>query len=177
MYKLAQLKEAEVRGVVAALVDNGVLAVDSPEQFEKVASDTAAMLDGYDYDINDVAQAAQYSMQKTASADAVTEAMGELTMHKLAGDINDDEFNYIAAGILKEAGLFSDTPAEKVQKAAKGAVKKVKGTAEDAAKAVSKFGKKNAKTLKALGKGGAIAAALGAAGYGGKKLYDSLSSN
>jgi hypothetical protein len=67
MIKLAQFKEAEVRGVVAALIDTGILPIETKEQFEKVASDTGEMLSGYDYDLADVANAAAYSFNKQAA--------------------------------------------------------------------------------------------------------------
>lgn len=69
MEKLAQLKEAEVCGVLSALVDKGLLPVNSPKQFEKVAAYMSNAVDGYDYSLVDLVGAAEDALKKTAGDD------------------------------------------------------------------------------------------------------------
>lgn len=69
MEKLAQLKEAEVCGVLSALVDKGLLPVNSPKQFEKVAAYMSNAVEGYDYSFVDLVGAAEDALKKTAVED------------------------------------------------------------------------------------------------------------
>ena len=71
MKKLAQLKEAEVCGVLSALVDKGLLPVNSPKQFEKVAAYMSNAVEGYDYSLVDLVGAAEDAMKKTASDEKI----------------------------------------------------------------------------------------------------------
>ena len=106
MNKIAELvKEAEVRGVLAALVDGGHLKVASQEEFDALTEVVSASIDGYDHDLNTVlsktAEVIEYlengDFEKEAGEaeideTAVMAAFGELSMMKMAGQIDEEAF-------------------------------------------------------------------------------------
>ena len=115
--KFAQVKEAEVRGVLAAFVDNGLINVQTPQQFDKLASVVSNNLPA-SYTVDDIANLTLPAMQKVAedSSDNATQmALGELALMKVAGQVSDAEFDAMAEGILKEAE--SNTAGEKLDAA------------------------------------------------------------
>lgn len=105
MDKYAMLKTAEVSGVLAAFVDSGVMPPMDTDDFdyltEKVAEylpdqytveDIAAVTDAV---INDAYDGYDDSMDKTAEEvlyGDIAPVIGTAYMAKLAGDINDEEF-------------------------------------------------------------------------------------
>ena len=109
MDKLAYLvKEAEVRGVLAGLVDTGHLKVASVEDIDAMAGAVSDMIEGTDYDLDTVLdktaelieylnsdEYAQEEQEKTAGEideTARMAAFGELSMMKMAGEIDEDSF-------------------------------------------------------------------------------------
>lgn len=123
MDKIATLvKEAEVRGVLAGLVDAGHLKVASYEDLEALTSAVSSCLD-QNYDLDDVlsktAEVLDYlenedGIEKEAGEideTAVMAAFGELSMMKMAGQIDDETFAAAAEELgfqVKEAGAMAD---------------------------------------------------------------------
>lgn len=108
MEKIAEMaKEAEVRGVLAAFVDQGLLKVASAEAFDELAGKVAAVIAPDGYTIEDIAAATDSLLtsgfsEKTAAEQDDTArkaALGDLLMMKMAGEIDDATFS-------KEAGLL-----------------------------------------------------------------------
>lgn len=108
MEKIAELaKEAEVRGVLAAFVDQGLLKVASTDDFDQLAAKVASIVADDGYTIEDIAGATASlqgggDTEKTAAEQEDTArkaALGELLMMKMAGEIDDQTFT-------NEAGLL-----------------------------------------------------------------------
>lgn len=117
MNKLAQVREQEVRGVLAALVDKGHVKVASRGDFDKLAYVVAENV-GYEYDVNDIIGVTgavlnggmdkTAGMQKTAARMHESNcyaALGELLLMKTAGMVDDGTF-------VKEAEVLTDAAAE-----------------------------------------------------------------
>lgn len=179
----AAVREAEVRGALAAFIDGGLMESLEQASFDKLASDVAGMLeDGYT--VEDIATCAgqclnpEASQEKTA-AEAVQFAMGGLLMNKIAGVITDEQFAEAVESLLKEAAEAKmpkpKTPGKKTMPAqiaddqAKKELAKAKQEAaagkkaiEESAKQISKY----KKLLKGVGAAGALGTvAAGVAGY------------
>lgn len=146
MNKIASLvKEAEVRGVLAGLVDGGHLKIASVEDLEALTEAVSGAVEGYDYDLNtilsktaEVIEAQENEGQdKEASEDEVDEtavmaAFGELSMMKMAGEIDEDSFEKEASK-LKAMLEGAKAVGSKVKGAAAKA-KELPGKAKDSAK-------------------------------------------
>jgi len=117
MYKYAEeVKQAEVRGCIAAWIDAGQIKVASEGAFEDLCSKVAANLSD-DYDLQKVAAVTEAvlsgGMKKTASQEtARNAALGELLLMKTAGQIDDSTFVKAAEELMKIGGTST---AEKVQ--------------------------------------------------------------
>lgn len=117
MYKLAeQVKEAEVRGCMAAFVDAGMVKVAGQAAFDELCSVVADNV-GDNYDLAKVAavteavlNGAPARMTKVAAETARNAALGELLMMKVAGEIDDRTFVKTAQELAKMAyfGLGGD---------------------------------------------------------------------
>lgn len=108
MDKIATLvKEAEVRGVLAGLADAGHLKIASAEELEAFTEAVSGLLPDTEYDLNDVlnktAEVLEYlesgeKLEKEAGEaeeidqTAVMAAFGELSMMKMAGEIDEEAF-------------------------------------------------------------------------------------
>ena len=105
------VKQAEVAGVLAGLVDADLIKIASEEDFEVITDVVAENLSN-DYDLDEVlaktAEVFEYleevdgePLEKTAEEEYVEAmaALGEATMDKLAGELDDEEFEKIAASI------------------------------------------------------------------------------
>ncbi len=116
MEKLAHLvKEAEVRGVLAGLVDGGLLKVASLEELEMLTQAVASSIEGYDYSLEDV-------LEKTAAVLKVAEedeanAQDEPTIEDVFNDLTElhssgkiDDETYEAA--LHELSAILDAASE-----------------------------------------------------------------
>ena len=136
MDKLAQIRDSEVRGVLAAFVDNGLIKCASREDFDNLAEAVSANV-GYDYDINTIADVTDALLSddnvKTAGeqddegadegiADCMS-AIGELYMRKTAGEIDDITFEEAADDLLKEAGVV-DTLMKRIRPSRSARAKK-----------------------------------------------------
>lgn len=125
MNKIASLvKEAEVRGVLAGLVDGGHLKIASAEDLEALTEVVSGAVEGYDYDLNTIlsktAEVIEYleneGQDKEASEDgadtfdktAALAAVGELTMAKLAGEISEADYENAVEELMKMADEWSD---------------------------------------------------------------------
>ena len=122
MEKLSAIRDSEVRGVLAALVDSNLVKCASRADFDKMASAVSQAV-GYDYDINKIAstvdaymnkgQTKTASMEKTASQklaareSEVYTALGEALLMKTAGYISDDQFTKVADELMEEAAATS----------------------------------------------------------------------
>jgi len=136
MEKLAMIKQAEVNGVMAALLETELVKVASEEDFDAV---TSCITDGLsdDYDMEEVlAKTAEVldeyyalceegeeagEVKKEASEEGVDEtavmaAIGELTLAKVAGDISEEDYD---AEVEKLAGAKFDA-LKNLGKSAKG---------------------------------------------------------
>lgn len=111
MQKLAaQVKEAEVRGCMAAFVDAGLVKVANQQGFENLCDAVTNCLPD-NYDLQTVADATDYvlsggTMQKTAAEKhdvACKAALGELLMMKTAGQIDNATFVREAGTLMKMA--------------------------------------------------------------------------
>lgn len=108
MDKIAeQVKEAEVRGCMAAFVDAGLVKVAGQDEFEALCGAVAANV-GDNYDLEKIAAVTDAvisgKLQKTASAEtARNAALGELLMMKVAGKIDDATFVKTAQELSKMA--------------------------------------------------------------------------
>jgi hypothetical protein len=106
MYKYAEeVKQAEVRGCIAAWIDAGQIKVASEGAFEDLCGRVAANLSD-DYDLQKVAAVTEAvlsgGMKKTASQEtARNAALGELLLMKTAGQIDDDTFVKTANELMK----------------------------------------------------------------------------
>lgn len=194
MNKIASLvKEAEVRGVLAGLVDGGHLKIASVEDLEALTEAVSGAVEGYDYDLDtilsktaEVIEAMEDKGQdKEASEDEVDEtavmaAFGELSMMKMAGEIDEDSFEKEASKLkaMLEGAKAVGSKVKAAPGKAKEVAKKVKDTFTG--KARDEYAMKGALEDGYLGKLkakrnqmiGARAAAAGATGLGGKALYD-----
>lgn len=111
MDKLAELaKEAEVRGVLAAYVDSGLLKVASAQEFDTLSAAVAQTLNNDGYSVEDIAAATDRLLsggQEKAAADiedtARKAALGELLLQQMDGSIDGPTFAKEAA-ILANAG-------------------------------------------------------------------------
>ena len=138
MNKIASLvKEAEVRGVLAGLVDGGHLKIASVEDLEALTEVVSGAVEGYDYDLNTIlsktAEVIEYleneGQDKEASEDEVDEtavmaAFGELSMMKMAGEIDDETFEKEASKLTAVRDALAVAGSK-----AKGLGKKVLDTA------------------------------------------------
>ena len=120
MIKTAQARESEIRGVLAAMVDGGLIEIDTPENFSKVAAEVNYRTPG-DYDIDTIfgvvdglLQEVESGQTKTAEVEDVAEApeadnflsaLGSLTLTKVAGQISEADFDKAVLAICKEAGV------------------------------------------------------------------------
>lgn len=204
MYKFAQqtkiaeqAKNAEVRGVMAAFVDRGLVKVASQESFEELCDVVSANLD-YDYDLQKVAAVTEAvltgnapmrktaAQQKIAHETARNAALGELLLMKTAGQIDDATFVREANALIKVGGLKDILTAKQLRKglaARREANTNLKAIGGRRAKDTPlgkeyMFDRADATedVLKGLGKtvgayGGALAG-VGGAGLLGKRLYD-----
>lgn len=108
MDKLAQIRESEVRGVLAALVDCGQIKIASAEDFDNLASAVADNV-GTSYSVDDIASVTAELLGgsvKTAEEQhetACMAALGELLMMKTADEIDDETFASAVEPLLKEA--------------------------------------------------------------------------
>ncbi len=106
MYKLAeQVKEAEVRGCVAAFVDAGLVKVAGQGAFDELCAVVADNI-GDDYNLEKVAAVTEAVLggagqTKVAAETARNAALGELLMLKTAGQIDDETFRQSAAELIK----------------------------------------------------------------------------
>ena len=119
MDKIAQVKEAEVRGCVAAFVDAGLVKVAGQEGFDALCSAVCAKLPDY-YVLEKVAQAtdevvaenAQPAKHEKTAAEkhdiAIKAALGDLLMQKTAGQIDNETFVKEASALMKNADLYWD---------------------------------------------------------------------
>jgi len=109
MYKYAEeVKQAEVRGCIAAWIDAGQIKVASEGAFEDLCSKVAANLSD-DYDLQKVAAVTEAvlsgGIKKTASQEtARNAALGELLLMKTAGQIDDATFVKTAQELMKIGG-------------------------------------------------------------------------
>ena len=117
MQKFAHLvKTAEIRGVMAYLVDSEMVKVASEEDFDALVNEVADAIGDEQYDLNTVlnktAEIIEGSQEKepaqkeekTAETQELSEEdvereMGKLTMSKMAGEISDEEFEKEASRI------------------------------------------------------------------------------
>lgn len=117
MQKFAHLvKTAEIRGVMAYLVDSEMVKVASEEDFDALVNEVADAIGDEQYDLNTVlnktAEIIEGSQEKepaqkeekTAetqelSKEDVEREIGKLTMSKMAGEISDEEFEKEASRI------------------------------------------------------------------------------
>ncbi len=122
MYKFAEeVKEAEVRGCIAAWIDAGHIKVASEEAFDDLCEVVSSNL-GTNYDLNKVAAVTEAvlsgGMQKTAAnaERARNAALGELLLMKTAGEIDDATFVKTARDLMKIADDFMDRFGEATDK-------------------------------------------------------------
>lgn len=186
-----EAKEAEVRGVLAAFIDSGMMKVASSDDFDMLSAVVADNL-GDTYTIDDVAEVTDAVLddgfEKTAEVDDYLYAIGDAYLTKLAEDISDEEFEDYADELVKEAAKVGTV--RKGLNAAKEWM--AEGlSAKDLRKALKKrnsfinrhFKSRQAKNRKDILKGlahaagsyGAAGAGLAGAGLGAKALYDRLS--
>lgn len=116
MDKIAQLKHAEVAGVISGLIDGGYIKLASEQEFEDLTGIVAGSISD-NWDLNEV-------LDKTA------EVMDSVDMDKTAKDVLHDalaEYGYLC--ISKEAGEVSDVEFEKqAGLSLKGIAEMLKGT-------------------------------------------------
>lgn len=206
MNKIASLvKEAEVRGVLAGLVDGGHLKIASAEDLEALTEVVSGAVEGYDYDLNTILSKTAEVMEalenegqdKEASEDEVDEtavmaAFGELSMMKMAGEIDEESFEKEAANlkaIMEGAKAGAKSIGGKIKEIATGSrIKPLMDSVKSTKKRVGEFTEAGVKpsqdllkhlkkvkgsTAKEVGKTvGLYGAAAGATGLGGKALYD-----
>lgn len=113
MQKYAHLvKTAEVRGVLAYLVDSEMVKVASQEDFDSLVEQVTNSLEDENYDLNTVMNKTaelleedNTSQEKTAAEaeELVQKEIGKLTMEKTAGNISDEKYELICSGLIKEA--------------------------------------------------------------------------
>lgn len=116
MDKIAEIKEAEVRGVLAAFVDTNMLKVASEEDFDKLAEVVTAYLpDQYDVqaiaDTTDALLSQAAKSEKTAVESETTAhmaALGELLTMKIAGKIDDQAFGENVSELLQKTAACGD---------------------------------------------------------------------
>ena len=124
MQKFAHLvKTAEIRGVMAYLVDSEMVKVASEEDFDALVNEVADAIGDEQYDLNTVLNktaeliGGEDSQEKVASEDEELVAeIGALTLDKIAGRISDEEYE----SILKEASVAELTRRVAEQAARKG---------------------------------------------------------
>lgn len=117
MEKLAKIRDMEVRGALAALVDTGLVKCASREEFDKLASDVADRV-GFEYSIDSIVDATSAvleggsektaAMTKSAADDYASQcyaSLGELLLMKTAGQVDDQTFVAGADILMKEAAL------------------------------------------------------------------------
>ena len=108
MDKVAMIKSAEVRGVLACLVDNGLVKVANEESFEAIADAVASNL-GDDYTLEDV-------LDNTADVVETAEAIDNMTVVERAAlaaaidNMTDEERAALAAAIDEDAAAAAATP-------------------------------------------------------------------
>ena len=103
MNKSAHLvKTAEIRGVMACLVDSEMVKVACEEDFDALVNKVADAIGDEQYDLNTVlnktGEIIEGSQQELSKEDVERE-MGKLTMSKMAGEISDEEFEKEASRI------------------------------------------------------------------------------
>lgn len=108
MDKFAMLKEAEVSGVLAAFTDAGVMEPLAAEDFDYLTEKVAASLDDT-YTVEDIALVADQLLsggqEKTAEDmlfGEIAPVLGTACMAKVAGEINDAEFEGFVNDFLSE---------------------------------------------------------------------------
>lgn len=105
----SQVKEAEVRGAMAAFIDAGLVKVAGQAAFDELCGVVADNI-GYDASLNDIAavteQVLSGDMQKTAQDEmAIKAALGDLLMQKTAGLISNTAYKREAGKLMKMAYL------------------------------------------------------------------------
>ncbi len=104
------VRNAEVRGALAAFVDADLIKCASTSDFDALAERVASDIPEMDYTLDDIAAATQLALsgenrEKTAAEHSsdVKAALGELMLMKVAGEIDRATFNREAAPLVKEA--------------------------------------------------------------------------
>lgn len=140
MNKIAQIRNQEIRGTVAALVDAGLVKCASNEEFDVIANAVNEKLANNAYDLADIVEATSLVVEgpavKTAEEAPVMykeaalqhesncfAALGELLLMKTAGQISDEDFvseaDFLMKAAAEAAGIneaISELP-EEVQEA------------------------------------------------------------
>ena len=104
MEKIAQIRDQEVRGVLAALVDTGHVKCASREEFDTMSAALAEKV-GFEYELADIVEAAGVVLGGTPAAEEKT-----ASMQKNAAEIHESNC-YAALGellLMKTAGLVDD---------------------------------------------------------------------
>ena len=120
MDKIVELiKEAEVRGVLAAFVDAGLVKVAGQEAFDKLAAAVCRKLGEEDYTLEKVAQVTEAVLQHPgnqavgsgapAGKNDIRMQLGELMLSKAAGSIDSAAFVKEASALLSGNASFAKT--------------------------------------------------------------------
>ena len=184
MDKIAEMvRDAEIRGALAAFVDAGLVKVASQEAFEGLVAAVGNKLGEDDYDLQKVAAVTDEILGEAEKTAAVQDdelirnaALGELLQMKVAGQIDDETFQKEASQLMNKEAYNVRTHKADVQKkrdAARAAMAETKKPRVAPAPA-AKPGLSVAKKI-GLGAGG-LAAAAGTAALG-KMLYDKYNAN
>jgi hypothetical protein len=157
MDKLAMVKLAEVNGVLAGLVDEGLIKISSDEEFDALSELVSDNLDD-EYDMDDILNKTAEVMQ---AADELEEMMAGEDMEKSAEELIAEEVTPLLAeyghlALLKEAEEITDQDYEEET-----------GKLKKALNAVGSHVSKNKRKYIA---GGTTAAALAALGYGANRM-------
>lgn len=111
----SQVKEAEVRGAMAAFVDAGLVKVANQYDFDELC-DVVADNVGYDYDLQKIAAVTEAAlngdgMNKYAAENLAFKAtLGDLLLMKTAGQIDNRTFVREVNGMLKVAADGAKKP-------------------------------------------------------------------
>lgn len=105
------VRSLEVRGSLAAMGDLGLIkCASSEEEINDLTEKVASVIPEYGYTTEDILNAATYftsgGYEKTASEQYesdIKEALGELLLMKVAGDIDTETFQQEADPLVKEA--------------------------------------------------------------------------
>lgn len=188
MDKLAELmRAAEIRGVVSAFVDAGLVKVAGQEEFDSLVGSVCARLGDEKYDLKKVAsitdallaeqtgnQEADESQPDAASRQKTAEegmdknvalmrnaALGELLQMKVAGKVDDAVFTKTAAELMDKKAFIGAWRAGNLSGAEADALRSHYGLAPDANLALRNIGRSSVGS--ALGSiPGVVTSALGA---------------